>query len=171
MLLQLANHYEATGQTARLLRLAQYSEQLLREYLDQVPVIFAYRRADNPENQRRGIVGQNSGFRQGVRNPNFIPAEHRARTKGTSTKYYDLGRQAWRSWRPGNVITVTAFWSVEEGKYVDTPEEAGIVEGAPFTAAPLLSPKVNEARIKRNATREATRKEREKTAVRRALKR
>jgi len=145
-LLTLASHYERTGQTARMLKLAKYSEELLLYYLNQVPCIFAYRLADTESNRKRGIVGQNSGFRQGVRNPNFIPSGKQAKRKGNTTRYYDLGREAWRSWRRGNVISVTAFWSVELEKFVDTPEEAGIVRGKEFDAKPKREPKTNPAR-------------------------
>lgn len=169
--LQLANSYEAAGDEARLLRLAKYSEQLLIYYLNQVPVIFAYRRADNKKNRARGIVGQNSGFRQGVRNPAFIPDGLEAKTQqANSSKYFDLGRQAWRMWRKGNVISVTAFWSVAENKFVDTPEEAGIVAGKPFTAAPKERPTINPQRAARTAKREAVKREREKVRTRRQLR-
>jgi len=160
-LLQLANHYERTGQTARLLKLAKYSEKLLLYYLNQVPVIFAFRLADTEENRQRGRVGQNSGFRQGVRNPNYIPEEARAKSKSSSTRYYDMGRQAWRSWRPGNVISVTAFWSEAEQRFVDTPEQAGITAGKEFQARPRLDPVKNPARAERTAKREARKRERE----------
>jgi hypothetical protein len=169
-LLHLATHYEKHGNTALLLKLAKYSEQLLVDYLDQVPCIFAYRYADNEENQRRNRVGRLSGFRQGVRNPNFIPAALQALTAGRSSRYYDLGRQAWRSWRRGNLISVTAFWSVERQEFVDTPEEAGIVAGKPFEAAPKEKPVVNVARAARTAKREAVKQQREKTRNRRLLR-
>lgn len=160
-LLTLASHYERTGQTARMLKLAKYSEELLLYYLNQVPCIFAYRLADTESNRKRGIVGQNSGFRQGVRNPNFIPSGKQAKRKGNTTRYYDLGREAWRSWRRGNVISVTAFWSVELEKFVDTPEEAGIVRGKEFDAKPKREPKTNPAREARNAKREKAKRDRE----------
>lgn len=170
-LLQLASAYEKQGNAALLLKLAKYSEALLLSYLDQVPCIFAYRLADTEENQKRGRVGKLSGFRQGVRNPNFIPAGKQAKTKSRSTKYFDLGRQAWRSWKRGNVVSVTAFWSVERNEFVDTPEEAGIVAGKPFQAAPKAKPEVNKARAERTAKRETAKREREKIRNRRALTR
>jgi hypothetical protein len=170
-LLKLATQFEAAGQSAQLLKLGQYSEAQLRHYLDQVPCIFGYRYADNPVNRKRKRVGRSSGFRQGVRNPNFIPAEKHAATKGTSTKYYDLGRQAWRMWRAGHIITVTAFWSVELLQFVDTPEEAGIVGGKPFSAAPAEEPTINTARAARTAKREATKNRRDSVTLARALRR
>ncbi len=169
-LLQLASHYEKRGNAALLLKLAQYSESLLLDYLDQVPCIFAYRLADTEENQKRGRVGRLSGFRQGVRNPNFIPATLQATTTSRSTKYYDLGRQAWRSWRRGAIVSVTAFWSVELGEFVDTPEEAGITAGKPFAAAPKEKPAVSAERKQRTAKREADKRQREKTRNRRLLR-
>lgn len=169
-LLELARHYEKRSNTALLVRLAKYSERLLLDYLDQVPCIFAYRLADNEENQKRGRVGRLSGFRQGVRNPAFIPAALHAKSTSRSTKYYDLGRQAWRSWRRGAIVSVTAFWSVERQQFVDTPEEAGIVAGKPFAAAPKEKPTVSQARAARTAKREADKRQREKTRNRRLLR-
>lgn len=171
MLLQLAGKLEAAGQTARLAKLGAYSEAELRKYLDIAPVIFAYRLANNPENKRRGRVGRNSGFRQGVRNPEFIPAAKQAKTKGNSTRYYDLGRQAWRSWRAGNVVSVTAFWSVFEGAFVDSPEAAGIAGQKPFGVIPMTEPVIDEAKQQRTASREATKRSREQTRTTRALRR
>lgn len=169
-LLELASHYEKRANAALLVRLAKYSEQLLLDYLDQVPCIFAYRLADNEENQKRGRVGRLSGFRQGVRNPAFIPAGLQAKTPGRSTKYYDLGRQAWRSWRRGAIVSVTAFWSAEQQQFVDTPEQAGIVAGKPFAAVPKENPTVSAARKQRTAKREADKRQREKTRNRRLLR-
>ncbi len=171
MLLRLANKLAASGQTARLAKLGAYSEAELRKYLDVAPCIFAYRLADNPENERRGRAGRNSGFRQGVRNPEFIPAGKQAKTKSTSTRYYDLGRQAWRSWRAGNVVSVTAFWSVFENAYVDTPEAAGLQGQKPFGVVPMTEPKIDDARAKRTEKREATKRQRETTRTTRALRR
>lgn len=169
--LQLAAQYEAAGDTARLLKLAKYSETLLIYYLNQVPCIFAFRRADTAANRKRGIVGQNSGFRQGVRNPAFIPNGEEAGTKtASSTKYYDQGRQAWRMWRRGNVISVTGFWSVADNTFVDTPELAGIVAGVPFQAAPKERPTLDPARKARTEKREAAKREREKVKTRRQLR-
>jgi hypothetical protein len=116
-------------------------------------------------------VGRNSGFRQGVRNPEFIPAAKQAKTKANSSRYYDLGRQAWRSWRPGNVVSVTAFWSVWEGAFVDTPEAAGIVGQKPFGVIPMVEPVIDEAKAKRTEKREATKRAREQTRTKRALRR
>jgi hypothetical protein len=163
----LIEQVEARGDVAELVRLAAYSESLFVDYTNQVPVIFAYKRADNEENQRRGIVGQNSGYRQGVRNQNYVPAEHHAGTAsaepvGSTITYYDLGRQAWRSYRRGNLISISAFWSEELQQFVDTPEEAGITRGLPFQASPQNSrPAVDEARASRTAGREAGRRQRE----------
>ncbi|MDO7846488.1 hypothetical protein Q5H92_08975 [Hymenobacter sp. M29] len=171
MLLQLANKLEAAGQTARLAKLGAYSEAELRTYLDLVPCIFAYRRADNEANRRSGRVGRNSGFRQGVRNPAFIPAEKQAKTKSNSTRYYDLGRQDWRSWRAGNVVSVTAFWSVFGNEYVDTPEAAGLQGQKPFGIVPMTEPKLDPARAARTAGRTATKTRREQTSTKRALRR
>lgn len=186
MLLRLANKLEATGQTVRLAKLGSYSESELRKYLDIAPVIFAYRLASNDENKRRGRVGRSSGFRQGVRNPEFIPAGKQARTKSNSTRYYDLTKQAWRMWKPGNVVSVTAFWSVFEGAFVDSPEAAGLAGQKPFGVVPMSEPVYDAARadrsaardaatrreqIARTATREATRKAREATRTTRALRR
>lgn len=171
MLLQLANKLEAAGQMARLAKLGAYSEAELRKYLDLVPCIFAYRRADNDANRRSGRVGRNSGFRQGVRNPAFIPAEKQAKTKGNSTRYYDLGRQAWRSWRAGNVVSVTAFWSVFGNEYVDTPEAAGLQGQKPFGPVPMTEPQLNPERAARTAPRTATKTKREQTSTKRALRR
>jgi hypothetical protein len=169
--LQLAAHYEKTGNAALLLKLAAYSEELLIYYLNQVPCIFAFRLADNEANKKRGRVGKNSGFRQGVRNPNFIPDGSQAKTKNAnSTRYYDLGKQHWRSWKRGNIISVTAFWSVAENKFVDTPEEAGIVAGKAFKAAPKEKPTLNPERASRTAKRETQKREREKVRTRRQLR-
>lgn len=171
MLLKLAGKLEATGQTARLAKLGAYSEAELRKYLDIAPVIFAYRLADNEANRKRGRAGRNSGFRQGVRNPEFIPAGKQARTKGTSTRYYDLGRQAWRSWRSGNVVSVTAFWSVFENAFVDSPEAAGVAGQKPFGVVPMTEPVIDKEKEKRTAKREATKRARETTRTTRALRR
>ena len=171
MLLRLANKLEAAGQTARLAKLGSYSETELRKYLDIAPCIFAYRLADNPANKRRGRAGRNSGFRQGVRNPAFIPTAKQAKTTGTSTRYYDLGRQAWRMWRRGNVVSVTAFWSVFDGAFVDSPEAAGLAGQKPFGVIPMSEPVIDEAKAKRTAAREATKRSREQTRTTRALRR
>jgi hypothetical protein len=169
-LLELASHYEKRAHTALLVKLAKYSEQLLLDYLDQVPCVFAYRLADTEENQKRGRVGRLSGFRQGVRNPAFIPASLQAKSTSRSSKYYDLGRQAWRSWRRGAIVSVTAFWSVERQEFVDTPEQAGITAGKPFAAAPKEKPVVSAERKQRTAKREAAKRQREQTRNRRLLR-
>ena len=165
--LQLVAQVEARGSAAEWLRLAAYSEQQFVYYANQVPVIFAYRLADNPENKRRGIAGRNSGFRQGVRNLNYVPAAKHpagggAQPLGSTIRYYDLGRQNWRSYRKGNLLTISAFWSEAEGRFVDTPEEAGIARGVPFQSAPSRgTPVVDEARAARTESRQQQRRSRE----------
>ncbi|TGE08250.1 hypothetical protein [Hymenobacter fodinae] len=168
LLLRLADYYERRENEQKLLQLAKYSEKLLLYYLNQVPCVFAYRLADTPENRKRGRAGQLSGYRTGVRNPNFIPASKQAKTNGFGTRYYDEGRQNWRSWRSGNLVTVTAFWSVEQQRFVETPEEAGIVAGVEFKAKPLREPVVSQAKADRIAKREAAKRERE--TIRKNLK-
>jgi hypothetical protein len=165
---QLAAQVVARGDTAEMLRLAAYSESQFVYYANQVPVIFAYKLADNDENRRRGIAGRNSGFRQGVRNLNYVPAGQHpagggsAQPLGSTIRYYDKGRQKWRSYRKGNLLTITAFWSEELQTYVDTPEEAGIARGVPFEAAPRGSkPQVDEARAARSEARAQARRGRE----------
>jgi hypothetical protein len=146
-----------------LVRLARYSEQQLLYYANQVPVIFAFRYADNAENQRRGRVGGSSGFRQGVRNLNFVPdgqhPKRRGRPLGLSIRYYDMGRQAWRSFRRGNLVSISAFWSVALQRFVDTPEQAGIERGKEFEAAPNAVPQVSEARQARSQARQQRKQE------------
>jgi hypothetical protein len=139
--LKLVAQVEARADSAEWLRLAAYSERQFVYYANQVPVIFAYKRAANAENKARGIAGQNSGFRQGVRNLNYVPAgDHpagaSAEPAGLTIRYYDKGRQAWRSYRKGNLLTISAFWSEDEQRFVDTPEEAGIARGVPFESTP-----------------------------------
>lgn len=166
--LQLVAQVAARADSAEWLALAAYSEAQFVYYANQVPVIFAYQRADNPENQARGIVGQNSGFRQGVRNLNYVPAGQHpagggsAQPLGQAIKYYDLGRQQWRSYRRGNLLTISAFWSEDEGRFVDTPEQAGIARGVPFQAAPRNgAATINEARQARSDARQARQRGRE----------
>lgn len=165
--LRVALQVAGRGDRAELLRLAAYSEEQFVYYTNQVPVIFAYARADNQENRRRGIVGQNSGFRQGVRNLNYVPvANHPATTSeqptGFTIRYFDLGRQAWRSYRTGNLITISAFWSESEGQFVDTPELAGIVRGKPFESSPGSgAAQRNEERAARSAARQSRQRQRE----------
>jgi hypothetical protein len=165
--LQLIEQVAARGSAAEMVRLAAYSEAMFVYYANQVPVIFAYRLASNDANKRRGIAGRNSGFRQGVRNLNYVPAakhpaEGSAQPLGSTIRYYDKGRQAWRSYRKGNLLTISAFWSEDEQKYVDTPEEAGIARGVPFQAAPRDSaPIVDEARAARTESRQQQRRARE----------
>ena len=165
---RLVEQVVARGDAAELVRLAAYSEFLFVYYANQVPVIFAYARADNPENEARGIVGQNSGFRQGVRNLNYVPAgQHPAgggseQPLGQTIPYYDLGRKQWRAYRKGNLLSISAFWSEDEQAFVDTPELAGIVRGVPFQSAPRNgAASIDEARAARSAARQARQRGRE----------
>ncbi len=72
--LALAAAAVARANPRELLRLAAYSESQFVYYANQVPVIFQFVYADNEENKRKKRVGRSSGFRQGVRNLNFVPA-------------------------------------------------------------------------------------------------
>lgn len=165
--LQLVAQVEQRADAAEWLRLAAYSEQQFVYYANQVPVIFAYKRANNPENKARGIAGQNSGFRQGVRNLNYVPASAHpasgsAAPVGLTIRYYDKGRQAWRSYRKGNLLTISAFWSEDEQRFVDTPEAAGIVRGVPFASTPRNgAAQRDEARAERSAARQQRQRGRE----------
>lgn len=172
---ELVAQVAARADAAELLRLAAYSESQFVYYANQVPVIFAFKLADNAENKRRGIAGSNSGFRQGVRNLNYVPAGQHpagggsAQPVSSTIKYYDKGRQKWRSYRKGNLLTISAFWSEELQAFVDTPEEAGIVRGVPFDAAPRNGkPQVDAARAARSEARQQARRGRE--ADRQALR-
>lgn len=164
--LQLVAQVVARGDAAELVRLAAYSEAQFVYYANQVPVIFSFSRADNPENQARGIVGQNSGYRQGVRNLNYVPAAQHpasseAEPQGQTIRYYDIGRQKWRSYRKGNLLTISAFWSEDEQRFVDTPEQAGIARGVPFQATPRNgAATIDEARQQRSEARKARQRER-----------
>lgn len=143
-------------------KLAKFSEALLLFYLNQVPCIFQYRLANTPDNKRRKRAGKMSGYRQGVRNLNYVPkTQHPATKSSGSTRYYDLGRQDWRAWASGNIVSVTAFWSEADQAFVDTPELAGIVAGKPYTSKPATKPELNPGRAARNAKREAAKRERE----------
>ncbi len=171
--LKLAAEAVARANPRELLRLAAYSESQFVYYANQVPVIFQFVYADNAENKRKKRVGKSSGFRQGVRNLNFVPAAQHPATPGSrdarpARVYYDLGRQQWRSFRRGNLRTISAFWSVELGRFVDTPEEAGIARGKEFDAAPDSPAEINEARATRTAKRAEQRKGREQ--ARRSLR-
>jgi hypothetical protein len=165
--LRLIEQVATRADAAELVALAAYSEAQFVYYANQVPVIFAYQRADNPENRARGIVGQNSGFRQGVRNLAYVPigqhpAEGSMEPLGNTIRYYDLGRQQWRSYRKGNLLTISAFWSEQDQKFVDTPEEAGIARGVPFQSAPRNgAATINEARQARSDARQARQRQRE----------
>jgi hypothetical protein len=165
--LQLVEQVAQRGNAAEWLRLAAYSESQFVYYANQVPVIFAYRLADNPSNKARGIAGRNSGFRQGVRNLNYVPlAKHPAgggaQPLGSTIRYYDKGRQNWRSYRKGNLLTISAFWSEELQAFVDTPEEAGIARGVPFESSPRAGkPEVDPARAARTESRQQQRRSRE----------
>ncbi len=165
---QLIAQVVALADAAQLLRLAAYSESQFVYYANQVPVIFAYQLAHNAENERRGIAGRNSGYRQGVRNLNYVPSGQHpagggsAQPVGSTIKYYDLGRQKWRSYRKGNLLTISAFWSEELGRFVDTPEEAGITRGVPFQSAPRNgAASIDEARVARSEARQQRRRARE----------
>lgn len=165
--LQLIQQVAARGDASELLRLAAYSEALFVYYANQVPVIFAYRLAENAANQRRGIAGRNSGFRQGVRNLKYVPAgQHPAggseQPLGSTIRYYDLGRQRWRSYRKGNLLTISAFWSEDLQRFVDTPEEAGIARGVPFQSTPRKGAAVvDETREARTQARQQQRRQRD----------
>ena len=162
-LLRLAADAQRRGDKALLVKLAAYSERQLIYYLNQVPVIFQFRLADTADNRRRKRVGRVSGFGQGVRNLNYVPeAQHPATKSSRSTRYYDLGRQNWRSWKSGNIISVTAFWSEADGAFVDTPELAGITKGKEFSTKPATKPVLNPGRSDRAAKRETAKREREK---------
>jgi hypothetical protein len=164
---QLVAQVEARADAAEWLRLAAYSEAQFVYYANQVPVIFAYKRANNPDNKARGIAGQNSGFRQGVRNLNYVPASDHpasgsAAPVGLTIRYYDKGRQAWRSYRKGNLLTISAFWSEDEQRFVDTPEEAGIARGVPFESTPRNgAAQRDEGRAERSAARQLRQRGRE----------
>lgn len=166
--LRLIAQVEQRADPAEWLRLAAYSEALFVYYANQVPVIFAFKLADNAENKRRGIAGRNSGFRQGVRNLNYVPeGQHpagggSAQPLGSTIKYYDKGRQKWRSYRKGNLLSISAFWSEDEQKFVDTPEEAGIIAGVPFESAPRNGKAtIDVARQERSEARQVVRRQRE----------
>jgi hypothetical protein len=164
---QLVAQVAQRADAAEWLRLAAYSEAQFVYYANQVPVIFAYKRADNAENKARGIAGQNSGYRQGVRNLNYVPAADHpggrgAQPFGRTIRYYDKGRQAWRSYRKGNLLTISAFWSEELQQFVDTPEEAGIARGKPFESSPRNGAATrDEARAERSAARQQRQRSRE----------
>lgn len=161
--LKLAADAIARGNPRELLRLAAYSESQFVYYANQVPVIFLFVYCDNEENKEKKRIGKSSGFRQGVRNLNFVPAaQHPAIPGGRDGRpvriYYDLGRQKWRSFRRGNLRSISAFWSVAENRFVDTPEEAGIERGKEFDAQPDQPAQINEARAARNVKRAAAKK-------------
>ena len=156
----------ARANPRELVRLAAYSESQFVYYANQVPVIFQFVYADNAENKKKKRVGRSSGFRQGVRNLNFVPAAQHPSTPGSrearpARVYYDLGRQQWRSFRKGNLRAISAFWSVALARFVDTPEEAGIERGKEFEAAPDRPAEINEARASRTAKRAEQRKARQ----------
>jgi hypothetical protein len=169
---RLAKAAAKRGDKVLLAKLAKYSEQLLIFYLNQVPCIFQFQLADTPDNRRRKRVGRMSGFRQGVRNLNYVPEDKHPASQSTrrSTRYYDLGRQDWRSWQSGKIVSVTAFWSEADGAFVDTPELAGIVKGKEFTSKPASKPQLNPGRAARNAKREAAKREREQIRSKGRLK-
>lgn len=163
--LKLATEAVARADARELLRLAAYSESQFVYYANQVPVIFQFVYANNEKNKNLKRVGKSSGFRQGVRNLNFVPAAQHPATPGSrearpARVYYDLGRQQWRSFRKGNLRAISAFWSVAEARFVDTPEAAGIARGKEFDASPDRPAEINETRAARTAKRAEQRKAR-----------
>lgn len=95
-------------------------------------VTFGFRYCDNAENKMRGRVGMYSGWRTGTRAYKFIP-ENRIpfsrSTEPTCIRYYDFGRMAWRSFKKTLFVVCSSFYSAEEDKWFDTPEEAGFTSG------------------------------------------
>ncbi len=155
----------ATGTRRLAVALARYSEEQFLYYAALVPVIFQFTYADTPANQKRKRVGRVSGFRQGVRNLVFVPTNKQPDSPQERRKqvtYYDMGRANWRAFRRGNFINISAFWSESEGRFVDTPELAGITPGADFTPARESTPATDGTRETRTAAREAAKKQRER---------
>lgn len=105
---------------------------LLKEFKDyarHTSVIFLYQYCDNEENRLRGRVNQVAGWRVGTINFSRIPANQRPRQRKPAddlTRYYDLGRYGWRSFRDNCFIVISAFLNKKTKQWVDTPEEAGL---------------------------------------------
>jgi hypothetical protein len=91
-------------------------------------VTFGFRYCKNEENELRGRVGMYSGWRVGTRAFKFIPDNRIpfSRSKEpTCIRYYDFGRMSWRSFKKNLFVVCSSFYSAEEDKWFDTPEEAG----------------------------------------------
>lgn len=114
------------------LTLAAYNWQQFVYYANRVPVIFSATYADTEENRAAGRVGKSHGFRQGVRNLAFVPQEYHPASPQAApgpngpVRYFWLTRNKWRAFRQGNLTSITAWWSVKQGRYVGTPQEAEV---------------------------------------------
>ena len=105
-------------------------------------VIIQFRYSDTAENRELGRVGKVSGFRQATMDLRYVPANRQPRGRSSNTtavRYYDLGRDGWRSIRKDyNVqVTISAFWDPESGEFVGSPEEAQIPVSA---GGPVFGP-------------------------------
>src|SRR5690606_29220337 len=83
-------------------------------------VTFLYLYCDNKENQLRGRVRASAGFRNGTQRLDFIPNNKwpKSRSKNTTAlRYYDFGRENWRSFRLNSFIVATSFWDDTEKRW------------------------------------------------------
>lgn len=131
--------------SSRALKLAAYTADRFVYYANRVPVIFSATYADTPENVAAKRVGKSHGFRQGVRSLAFVPSEYHpanpTREPGPNgpVRYFWLTRNRWRAFRAGNLTSISAWWSPAEGRFVDTPELAGVDAFPEFAALPAIT--------------------------------
>lgn len=91
-------------------------------------ITFGYQYCDNEENRLRGRVNKFSGFRTGTQKFKLIPDNKRPKSESeeqTCLRYYDFGRENWRSHKKDLFVVATSFWSETENKWYDAPEKAG----------------------------------------------
>lgn len=147
---------------------------LLKEFsklILQGKVTFLYLYCDRHENRIRGRVRSSAGFRTGTQRLKIIPNNKwpKSRSKNrTALRYYDFGREGWRSFRKDSFIVATSFWDAREEKWKDNPYDAGFTSN--WNAIRGLNKLGDHVRVDRPDT-EQERLKRIKVAERERLKR
>lgn len=125
---------EALEKGVSSFRINKYLLREFQDYARHTSVIIMYKYCDNAENRLRGRVNTLAGSRIGTIDFSIIPDNRIPNTHRpieNLTRYYDLNRADWRSFRDNMFIVITAFFNKKTKEYVDTPEEAGLRRNKP----------------------------------------